>query len=330
MKVYVLCPAATVTGGPEALHQLASAGRQIGYDVFVTYLPEDHPDPTPEVYRAYGVQTAPRIVDAPGNVVIVPETYPVHLLTLKHARRVLWWLSVDNYVTLADYLHRQMGPGGENKPLNMLFDRRLGIVHWAQSAYAREFLARRGVEAPIVSDHVRDEIVERAGQLRAVSRREDLIVFNPKKGIEFTRQLMERAPHLQWVPLQGMTPLQVAELMARAKVYIDFGNHPGRDRIPREAALGGAVVVTGTRGSAGYAEDVPLAPRFKIDERNPLATADALATIEHALQHFDSDAALQSAYRTWILRQKKVFYREVSDVMASLEAEIHPFTSLAA
>ena len=33
------------------------------------------------------------------------------------------------------------------------------------------------------------------------------------------------------------------------QVYIDFGHHPGQDRLPREAVQCGCVVITGTRGS---------------------------------------------------------------------------------
>jgi len=33
------------------------------------------------------------------------------------------------------------------------------------------------------------------------------------------------------------------------QVYIDFGHHPGQDRLPREAVQCGCVVITGKRGS---------------------------------------------------------------------------------
>ena len=51
-----------------------------------------------------------------------------------------------------------------------------------------------------------------------------------------------------------MTPEQVVDLMSESKVYIDFGNHPGKDRIPREAVINGCCVITGVRGSARFKE----------------------------------------------------------------------------
>ena len=45
------------------------------------------------------------------------------------------------------------------------------------------------------------------------------------------------AQDLRWVPLIGMTTEEMRSCMSKSKVYIDFGNHPGKDRIPREAAI---------------------------------------------------------------------------------------------
>jgi hypothetical protein len=51
-------------------------------------------------------------------------------------------------------------------------------------------------------------------------------------------------------------------------MYVDFGHHPGMDRIPREAAACGCLVLVGERGSASYFKDVPLTAEYKIDLRN--------------------------------------------------------------
>ncbi|MGC8677909.1 MAG: hypothetical protein ACP5UF_06830 [Hydrogenobaculum sp.] len=64
-----------------------------------------------------------------------------------------------------------------------------------------------------------------------------------------------------------MTRDQVIETLQKAKVYIDFGNHPGKDRIPREAAILGCCVITGKRGSATFFEDVPIPEEYKFEER---------------------------------------------------------------
>ena len=53
--------------------------------------------------------------------------------------------------------------------------------------------------------------------------------------------------------------------MMESKVYIDFGNHLGKDRIPREVASG-CCIITGKTGADKYKEDVYIGEKFKFDE----------------------------------------------------------------
>lgn len=332
MKVHVLCPASSVTGGPEALHQLVDAGQQLGYDMAMVYLPEDDPDPTPEVFRMYRPRVAREIVDSPDSVVVVPETGTLQLLEWRHATRALWWLSVEHFLMRAEAL-RQARQAARS-PLDFVFDPRFGVVHLAQSEYARQWVARKleeagapgeGPQAPLhlLTDYVRDEIVERARRLRG-GPREDIVAYNPKKGLEFTRQLMAAAPPgIQWVAIENMSPAEVAQLLARAKVYIDFGPHPGRDRIPREAVLCGAIVITNTQGSAGNAVDVPLPAGYKFDERHPLTVPLVLQRIQQALDQHALLAPQFEPCRRWIEDQRRVFLDETFRLLASLEARLH-------
>ncbi|MCX7738527.1 MAG: hypothetical protein N2Z80_03840 [Hydrogenothermaceae bacterium] len=57
------------------------------------------------------------------------------------------------------------------------------------------------------------------------------------------------------------------DILKKAKVYIDFGNHTGKDRIPREAAMLECCVITGRRGIAKYREDVPIPENYKIEDK---------------------------------------------------------------
>jgi hypothetical protein len=326
MRVHVLCPAASVTGGPEALHQFVDAGQRLGFDMGMVYLPEDHPDPLPEVYRPYAPRIARHVVDAPDSVVVVPETGTLQLLEYQHARRAIWWLSVEHFLLRADAMRQQGARGGYAgpNPMDLVFEPRFRCLHLAQSEYARDWVAQRGADSLMLTDYVRDELVQRAAGVRGLVK-EDIVAYNPKKGLEFTQRLMAASAGwpTRWVPIQDMTPLQVAELLGRAKVYVDFGPHPGRDRIPREAALCGAVVITGTQGSAGNPVDVPLPPGYKFDERHPLAISSTLQRIAAVMADYAGHAARFEPYRQWILGQRGVFFDEVFTALATLEAEVH-------
>jgi hypothetical protein len=150
---------------------------------------------------------------------------------------------------------------------------------------------------------------------RQVTPKRDIVTYNPKKGLEFTRQLMAAsAGRLEWVPIENMTPAEVGDVLASAKVYVDFGGHPGRDRIPREAALAGCVVVTGTRGSAGNGVDIPIPAEFVIGEDSPDAVNRIITTIEQAMTGFDAAHSAFAPYRTWIAGHEDVFSAEVEDL----------------
>ena len=79
---------------------------------------------------------------------------------------------------------------------------------------------------------------------------------------------MALANDINWVPLQNMTRSELVNVMRVAKVFVDFGYHPGKDRLPRECAANGCCVITGMRGSANYFEDVPIPSKYKFDEKH--------------------------------------------------------------
>jgi hypothetical protein len=196
------------------------------------------------------------------------------------------------------------------------------VIHLAQSEYARRFLHGHGLHRiGMLTDYLRDDFLEQAaagGRGRERGRR---VAYNPKKGIEVTRALIERAAgRFEFVPIQNMTPRQVVELLCSSAIYIDFGPHPGRDRIPREAAACGCAVLTGRRGAAANDVDLPLPDEFKIDEGRSDFAETALAAMERLLDPPAEVVRAFDAYRAVILDQKRLFRDEVRDFLASAAA----------
>jgi hypothetical protein len=320
MRVFVLCPAGVVTGGPEALHQLHDAGERLGFDMQMVYDPPEHADPVPQVFKMYRPRIARAVPDQADCAVIAPETQTLALAAYQHAVRVVWWLSVDNFTGPQALAELNLPSPIRCAPEAMLFGAAGGCVHWAQSEYAQRFVASKGCTAHSVTDYIRDEIIE-AATATAQTVKRNIVAFNPKKGLAFTRELMAASPpDIQWVPIIHMTPRQVSELLGQAKVYVDFGAHPGRDRIPREAALCGCVVITGTQGSAGNDIDLPIPAAFKIDERLPMAVPLILHRIQQCMQDHPQALARLEPYRQTIRQQKAAFTDEVFQALASLEA----------
>jgi hypothetical protein len=98
-------------------------------------------------------------------------------------------------------------------------------------------------------------------------KKEDVVIFNPKKGYQFTKKIIKFASDIRFIPIENMTREQVINTIKIAKVYIDFGNFPGPERIPKEAAMLGCCVITGKRGCAEFFEDVPIPDNYKFEDK---------------------------------------------------------------
>lgn len=316
-KIFVCCPGGLVTGGPELLHQLVHALRAKGHDAYMSYFPTGKGFAKPKEYSVYDAPSSD-IEDAEASLVILPEVATRMARRVKAARVAVWWLSVDYYFQrkgesrIADAFMRFFTLATSRLPVRSMTQ----FIHFTQSAYARDFLKSQGVPSRMLSDYLAKEHVHRAF---SVTGRENIIAYNPKKGLKTTLRLIRGFPQLQFVAIQGMTKTEVRDLLSKAKVYIDFGTHPGKDRLPREAAIAGCCVVTGRRGSSGNDEDVGIPEKYKIDEK--MAFGDFASEFELLINSIYEDFERRSRdfddYRQSISCQYSVFERQVVDIFGS-------------
>ena len=318
--VYILAPANVHTGGPELLHQMASCLRRRTIDARMCYVSPDAHDPVDEMYKKYHIPYVRWVEDAPENIVIIPEANTEGMDQLTKIRRIVWWLSVDNYVR---NIYRIMGRYFKGNsflsakaPSFFYFQTDPTLVHWVQSEYARQFIEKNGVAAEqihFVGDYLSRGFLQKKYDVAAADR-ERWIAYNPSKGYEFTSRLIQSAPDLQWIPIKDMTPDEVQALLSLARVYIDFGNHPGRDRIPREAAISGCCVVTSKRGSAANAIDVPIPMEFKFEDTKENIPA-ILQKIRFLLEHYETEQQKFEDYRRKIAAEPQKFEEDVDRVL---------------
>jgi hypothetical protein len=309
-RVYVICPARLVTGGTELLHQLVGRLVACGRDARIVYSPMGQPWQIPDAFLRYGCPVADSVPDEAGVAVIVPEVSTRELYSFKKARHVVWWLSVDNY------------RGGLYRRDRIFhYVRRLAMseipspsstTHLFQSGYAREFVASRfACGGAMLTDYLADEYLEK----RAQGTRRDAIAFNPLKGWDFTRKVLSANPTLTAVPLVNMSRAEVRLALESCKVYMDFGEHPGKDRFPREAAACGAVVIVGLRGAATNDEDVPLPAAYKFHvARSSLPKLSRI--VNDVFANFAQHERAQHRYREAIWQEKEVFEQQVREVFS--------------
>jgi hypothetical protein len=109
-----------------------------------------------------------------------------------------------------------------------------------------------------------------------------------------------------------LTPQDVRDLLRQAKVYIDWGPHPGMDRLPREAALAGCLVITNRQGSANFDTDVPIPTEYKVADFDTDAIHKLLLRCVHEYQERKKDF---DSYREWIQRQESEMKKCVTNLL---------------
>lgn len=324
--VYIVCPAKSRSGGPELMHQLASELLRRGVDARMYYVPNDVENPVHAAYEAYHIPYVRSLQDESQNVLVFPEVAGIgDFIFAGHSiRKIFWWMSVDNWLkTVMKWLAEQLeNPLEGPMPRMFRFDTDTFLTHWVQSEYARQFVVLNGVpegDIQFVGDYLNPVFLARSEGMEE-TKKEDIVVYNPNKGMEFTEQLMKEAPDLDWRPIQNMTREEVEQLLVRAKIYIDFGNHPGRDRIPREAAVSGCCVLTGKRGAAANAVDIPIPERYKFED-----DAEQIPRILREIQRIFLDFSTASkdfeSYRKRIYREPQEFRGQVAEAFSFGEQE---------
>lgn len=281
--IYIACPEKFATGGTELLHQLYYKLKKFELKVKVYYYNKTLDNPVADRFLKYNVEWVEEIIDDSDNILIVPEINVELISKYKKIEKYIWWLSVDNYKKkYKEYFKFNLNNlnnyqektklfiknliKGTNENKNIFIDK--DIKHLVQSKYAEEFLKSKGIkkeEIKYLSDYIgSDFYVEKL----EIKERDNNILFNPKKGLKLTRKIMKLFPEFNYIPIQNMTPQEIKRLCLKSKVYIDFGNHPGKDRFPRETASLGCIVLTNKRGSAKYFEDISIPIKYKYDENH--------------------------------------------------------------
>ncbi|MCF0104812.1 MAG: hypothetical protein HUJ51_05465 [Eggerthellaceae bacterium] len=90
-------------------------------------------------------------------------------------------------------------------------------------------------------------------------------MHNLRKWLEFIKQIIDRLSNHEWLALTELTTKELISKLLSSKPYIDFGNNPGKDRIPRKATICGCCVIAGLRGAASNNADIPIHNKYKFE-----------------------------------------------------------------
>lgn len=319
-RLQVVSPAYSVTGGPESLHNLVRTANELGYPTEVVYHPFGRGAEVPLPYRKYRTPVGP-LRDEPGVLVVFPETLCMEALRLRHATAAIWWLSVNNfalikYHTVRDKIRYLRSALALKRPLLGVRGMK-GLLHISKSMYDRDYLARRGVHSHPLAGPISEFYLQHRAP-EGHEHKRDLILYNPRKDPHIAPRLSERLPGHAFVPLVGLDEAALRQAYLSAKLYIDFGPHPGKERMPREAAASGCCVITGRRGSAANAFDVPIPGRFKIAEDDPRFLHRFAAAVREVFDDFPRVAAEFEPYRASVFGEPEAQARDLRRLMSAL------------
>lgn len=272
--IYIFAPAYQISGGPEALQQMCYYLRNLGKEAVIVFYNIESDNPMPSRYLIYQNPwiSPDDVVDVASNTVVVPERRPLLLNHINNCKKMIWWLSKDNFVYEKAPLFKTLKFHAKNLlRINVIsLDTRYcsfnlsECTHLCGSKYAYEYV-KNELKMPDVSYCVEPISLDflKIGAFNDTAHRTDTILYNPSKPSELMTRLIERR-NFTYKPLRGYSPIELSSLYRTSKLYLDFGSFPGPERIPKEAVYFGCHILVGYRNAAMNDFDVAIPEQYKI------------------------------------------------------------------
>lgn len=327
-KIYIIAPYKKSTGGIELSHQLIDYLRNHNQEAYVVYIEKGKFIDTKEVtesYRKYNIAVCNKIEDSKENLLVLPEIFFDLIYDYRDIQLACWWMSVDNRYYSASlwggigfqkgfykkfhFFVRSFFRDYRNSD-TLLWKNDKRIIHLYQSRYAQHNLYSKGFSRVLpLSDYINAELV--GGERK---EKEDIIIYNPAKGLSYTKRVLKKLPSkYKVVALKGLKRSELKDIMSRAKLYIDFGAFPGKDRLPREAVLNGCCIITGKNGASFYYEDVAIDSEYKFNTTKSNVSR-IVRKIENVMTNYNEKIDDFNYYKKRILEEEKIFYSEIDNI----------------
>lgn len=279
------------TGGPENLHQLCSCLNSKGADAYIYYMQQTGLKES--LYDFPNIKITQTIQDTPDNLLIIPEIYPITNIqtSIQHMKIAVYWLSFTNACLFKSF--------SDNIDSN--------IIHLFQSYYTYAMI--KPFLAPTTKWFFITDYIDPIFQQNPFIKKQNIIAYNHTKD-KMTPILCQQLK-IPCVPLSNMTRAETVDILNKCKAYVDLGYHPGKDRLPREAAMCGCVVITNKAGSAAYIEDVPIEEKIVFDK-------DLLLLLPMVISNYEEYYKKQQTYRQSIQEEKIKFEKYIDEFIKSL------------
>lgn len=334
-KIYVICPYGLITGGPDALHQMVYYLTMNGYDASIVYSDiNSHKYKIPNQYKIYikDYLLLNEINDEKGNTIVVPETENNLLNKYVNVKKYIWWLSVDNDLNYSGVRNKikKILKKIRIKNLKKLykihtlknvlqhskydFSKDNNIIHLCASYYAFDYVinnCKNKDNVYLCIEPISKIFIDKSELV--TKNKENIILYNPSKNYDFTKKIINNAREYKFIPLKSFSQEELIDLYQKAKVYIDFGNFPGAERIPKEAVINGCCIITGKYGASKFYKDVPIPDDCKIDAKEE-NIEKIIKKIKDIFENYDQRIDDYSAYRDTVWKLENNFIEQLKGV----------------
>ena len=298
--IYILAPSKQATGGPEYLHQVGYNLKKMFQlkNINMVYLPLSDTEPVHKDYKHYKLKFSNQIVDNENNILIIPEKYEMlkFSLSFKRVTKIICWLSLDNYFAfkfnaehsktlrslikiplkfistfnrITNYKFGFFSYHDYLKAFYKIFDIEKqkeisqASFHLAQSFYAYNFLKKKFKNVSLLYDYQSPQKLKNIKY--KIAEKKNLICYSHKSNSFIN--LVKSECDAKFIELKNFSSKDIVKIFRKTKIYIDFGYHPGKDRMPREAILFDNCIISNLRGSAKNNNDIPISREFKFNEK---------------------------------------------------------------
>lgn len=322
-KYYIFTPANICSGGPEALHQLAYYMRLCNLESYIVYY--DYSGYVHATPMLRYLQYEPRVIsyeeieDTYQNFCIAPENAPWCLNSIRKANKCIWWLGyLCNELKIASsqekvhYILRKLRFKDVKSARTVLYHPNR-CLHLCGSKFAYDKVIELFPNSCV--EYLVEPIskVFLSSQVQLGSERKDIVLYNPAKPSNIMTHLLERGKFC-YVPLKGYSPNELMSLYNDAKLYVDFGEFSGPERIPKEAVFFGCNILVANHNAAANDFDVAIPMKYKLSDNESVEKIER--TMEYMLMNYENIYGDFESFRQKINGLESNFIRQIQTIFS--------------
>ncbi len=321
-----------VTGGMENLCQFADELKKQGLQVYMLcfpllygclfqttpnsfiqkknidgswYLCRSQEDLIPEVYKkVYDLSYLDHDIPLDSSTLIVThEGWCDYLPFFEGAKKMICWLSIGN-----------INGCGRSRSVTDLIDQKclymMDCFHTSQAPWVQKTLESYGALVWPLNDYISLPYFT----IPKTKKCSNTIAYNPAKGDSLSRLFIFKYSEYNYIKLEKLDSLGIINALDRAQIYIDFGNFPGKDRIPREALLRDCVIFIHNAGCAIDNDSFPVDDYFRFSDQDVI-DGSLQKKIDEAFLHWNQMHDKQFILRDSLHHEQATFKSNVQKIV---------------